>query len=104
VIAELEVIVAADEESRARLSFDGKRLDRDLEAARGAHERAAAARKQESCDTLESELAAIRAESDVEIAKLRASQEQYLAALAEAGERQLEAAAELYAQIVGGVS
>lgn len=104
MIPELEAIVAADEESRARLSFAEQRRERDVAAARAQHERSAGDLQRESCDALETEIAAIREESDREIAKLRRSHDRYLAALAETGERQLERAAELYAQIVGGVT
>lgn len=103
-MTDLEAIIAADEESRARLAFTEEKRDRDVAAARGEHDRAAEEGRRTSCDELDSELAAIRDETDGELAKLRQSQQRYLDALAEAGERQLEHAAELYAQIVGGIT
>jgi len=102
--SELEAIVAADEESRARLSFAGQRRERDVASARARHEQSAEELRRDGCDALETEIAAIREASDREIETLRRSHERYLAALAEAGERRLAHAAELYAQIVGGLA
>jgi hypothetical protein len=103
-VTELEAIIAADEESRARLAFAEEKRGRDVAAARGEHDRAAEERRRSSCDELDTELAAIRDETDRELANLRESRQLSLAALAGAGERQLERAAELYAQIVGGLA
>lgn len=103
-MTELEAVIAADEESRARLAFAEQKRDGEIAAARAEHDRAADERRRTSCDELDTELAAIREETDGELAKLRQSQERYLTALAAAGERQLERAAELYAQIVGGIA
>jgi hypothetical protein len=97
---DLEVIVSADEEARARLTLAGQRLERELAAARAARDAAIETRRRESSDALENELQAIRTEGDARVAELQRQQAQYVASLAEAGERAFDDATALYLRIV----
>ena len=97
---DLEVIVSADDEARARVAFAEERRERELKAARSDRDGALDARKAEASDALDRERAAIRGEGDAKIAELQRRQHEYLTALSSAGERNFEAAVSLYLRIV----
>ena len=97
---DLERIVSADEEARARVALEEARHDREVTAARTARDTAIAARRNDASDALERELQLIRADGDARIAALQEQQTEYLRTLAESGERKLDEAVKLYLRIV----
>ena len=101
---DLELIVSADEEARARLSEAEQRHEREVSAARGERNASIGARRKAASDALDRELQTIRADADARIASLRQQQEQYRAALAAAGEQKFDDAVALYQRIVCEVS
>jgi|SRR5581483_11728922 len=101
--SDLELIVSADEEGRARVAEAEQRRQRDLTAARAERDKAIEARRKEAIDALERELQAIRAGGDARVAELQRQQEQYRAALAEAGRRKFDEAVKLYLKLVSEV-
>ena len=101
---DLELIVSADEEARARVALAEQRHEREVSAARTEHDAAIAARRKEAADAFERELQAIRGDGDVRVAELQRQQEQYRSTLAAAGERKFEEAVALYLRIVGEVA
>jgi hypothetical protein len=102
---ELEGIVAADEEARARVLYAESRGAREISAAAAERDRVLRERRQDLEAQLERELREIAEAGDRELAAARAAHEQDRAALAESGTRELERAACLWARIVreGGV-
>jgi hypothetical protein len=100
--ADLDQILAADEECRTRITFAQKQIDRAMEDARAARANAMESRQRAAAATLGRELAAIREEGENRVADRRAALEQYLLRLAAAGEQQLESAARIYARIISG--
>ena len=98
--AELEAVVAADEEGRSRLSSADERAGRDVAAVREEVERQMTDRRRDAEAALESELAAIRAEGDAAVAALHAREAAYRKTVAEAASARLEPAARIYARIV----
>lgn len=97
---DLELIVSADEEARARVALAEQRYERDVTAARTECDAAIAARRKEATDALERELQVIRGDGDARVAGLQRQQEQFRAALSEAGERKFDEAVALYLRIV----
>ena len=97
---DLELIVSADEEARARVALAEQRHERDVTAARTECDAALAARRKEATDSLERELQVIRGDGDARVAGLQRQQEQFRAALSEAGERKFDEAVALYLRIV----
>lgn len=97
---DLELIVSADEEARARVTADGQRHEREVGAARAEHDASIAARRKDATDVLEHELQLIRDAADQRVAELQRQQEQYLASLAQAGERKFDEAVGLYLRVV----
>ena len=97
---DLELIVSADEEARARVALAEQRHERDVTAARSECDAATAARRKEATDALERELQVIREDGDVRVAGLQRQQEQFRAALSEAGEGKFDEAVALYLRIV----
>lgn len=97
---DLELIVSADEEARARVALAEQRHERDVTAARTECDAAIAARRKEATDSLERELQVIRGDGDARVAELQRQQEQFRAALFEAGERKFDEAVALYLRIV----
>ena len=102
---ELERVVAADEEARARVSFAESRGAREVSAAAEERDRILGDRRKNLEAQLERELREIAEAGDREIAAARAAHEQDREALTGAGTRELERAARLWARIVreGGV-
>jgi hypothetical protein len=100
VNAELESIVAADEEGRARVKFAEARQQRDVDAARAECDRLLREREAAMEAELAAEIAQIRDAGEQELAAARRSHEQYLSALEQTGERELERAARMWAHIV----
>ena len=101
---DLEAIVSADEEARARVSLEEERRERELSSARAARDAAIEARRKDAADALERELQAIRSAGDARVAELQRQHTQFLTALAEGGERRFEEAVALYLRIVGEVA
>lgn len=97
---DLELVVSADEEARARVALAEQLHERDVTAARTECDAAIAARRKEATDALERELQVIREDGDARVAGLQRQQEQFRAALAAAGERRFEEAVALYLRIV----
>lgn len=97
---DLEVIVSADEEARARVALEEQRHDREVTAARTERDATIAAHRKEASDALERELQFIHADGDARVAALQEQQNEYLRTLAEAGERKLDEAVALYLRIV----
>ena len=97
---DLERIVSADEEARARVALAEQRQNVELTAARNERDAAIDARRNEARDALEHELRAIFDDGERRAGELQRQQMQYLTALAEAGERKFDAAVELYLRIV----
>jgi hypothetical protein len=98
--SDLELIVSADEEARARVSLAEQRHEREVTAARSECDTAVAARRKEATDALERELQAIREDGDTRVAELQRQEEQFRATLAAAGERKFDEAVALYLRIV----
>jgi vacuolar-type H+-ATPase subunit H len=98
--AELEAIVAADEEAWSRVSSADERAGRAVAAAREEVERQIADRKQNSEEVLDRELAAIRAEGEAAVGELRARGTAYGQTVAAAAAARLEEAARLYTRVV----
>ncbi len=98
--SELESIVAADEEGRARVQFAEARRQREVDAARAECDGLLREREAAIEAELAAEIARIREAGEQEISAARRSHEQYLAALREIGERELERAAQIWAHIV----
>lgn len=98
--SDLEAMVAADEEVRARVVRAEARRDRELADARAVRDAAIDARRRETVAALERELDAIRAEGDARIGELQRRQEQYLETLAQAGDRAFDDAVAVYLRIV----
>jgi len=97
---DLEAILAADEESRARLAFATSAAERRLEELRAA---AAAAKQQRVAaaqEALAAELAAIRRDGDGRMDELKRAHDEQLRSLAEIGDRQFEIAVRTYIDIV----
>ena len=97
---DLELIVSADEEARARVALAEQRHERDVTAARSECDAAVAARRKEATDALERELQVIREDGNTRLAALQRQQAQYLLTLAEAGKGKFDEAVELYLRIV----
>lgn len=102
--SDLEAIVSADEEARARVTLEEERRGRELASAREVCGAEIAARRKHATDALERELAAIRSEGDARVGELQRRQAQFLAALAEGAERRFEEAVSSYLRIVGEVA
>lgn len=100
VNAELDSIVSADEEARARVTFAESRARRDVEAVRAECERLLRERHDALQADLDRELETIRATGEGELRAARATHEQDRAALAAKGTEALERAAETWARIV----
>jgi hypothetical protein len=98
--SDLELIVSADEEARARVALEEQRCEREVTAARTTRDTAIEARRKEAADALERELELIRADGDARVAALQEQQTEYLRTLAEAGERKFDDAVKLYLRIV----
>lgn len=101
---DLELIVSADEEARARVALAEQRHEREVTAARATRDAAIDARRTEAAGALERELQLIRADGDARVAALQKQQQEYLQTLAEAGERKFDEAVALYLRIVCEVS
>jgi hypothetical protein len=97
---DLELIVSADEEARARVALAEQRRNREVTAARTTRDAAIDARKKDAADALEQELQRIRTDGDARVAALQEQQKEYLRTLAEAGEQKLDEAVALYRRIV----
>jgi len=97
---DLEAIVSADEEARSRVALAEGRRERDVLAARTAHDATIAAELKEASDALDREIQAIRADGDTRTGGLKKQQEQYLASLAAAGERKFDDAVALVLRMV----
>jgi vacuolar-type H+-ATPase subunit H len=98
--AELEAVVAADEEARSRVSSAEERARRDVAAVREEVERQVADRRRAAEAALESELAAIRDEGDTAVAALHAREAAYRKTVTDGAAARVDAAAQLYARIV----
>jgi len=101
---DLESIVAADEEARARVKTAEERRDRTLASARASRDASIEARRNAERDALDKELRSIREEGERRVEELRGQQQTYLKSLAEGGERNFDAAVAAYLRIVGVIS
>ena len=101
---DLEAIVSADEEARARVTLEEQRRERELSSARGARDAAIEAQRKDAANALERELHVIRCAGDARVAELQRQQTRFLTALAEGGERRFEEAVALYLRIVDEVT
>jgi hypothetical protein len=101
---DLELIVSADEEARARVALAEHRRERERSAARATRDATIETACKEAADALESELQAIRTVGDGRVDELQRQQAAYLKSLADAGERRFEEAVALYLRIVCEVS
>ena len=97
---DLEAVVAADEEGRARLATAEQRRDAALTAARNESEAAVAGRRAAALAMLNDEIGAIRRDGDARAAEARARNAEYLRLLAAAGEDAIEEAVGQYTRIV----
>ena len=102
--SDLEAIVSADEEVRARVTLEEERRERELSSARAARDASLETRRKDEADALERELRAIRSEGDARVAELQRQQSRFLTALAESGERKFEEAVAFYLRIIGEVT
>jgi hypothetical protein len=102
--SDLEAIVSADEEARARVTLEEQRRERELSSARVTRDASLAARRKDAADALGRELQEIQSAGDARVAELQRQQSQFLTALAEGGERRFEEAVALYLRIVGEVA
>jgi hypothetical protein len=102
--SDLEAIVSADEEARARVALEEQRRERELSAARATRDASLAARRKDALDSLERELQAIRSGGDARVAEQQRQQSQFRTALADGGERRFEEAVALYLRLVGEVA
>lgn len=101
---DLESIVAADEEARARVKAAEERRERLLAEARAERDAAVAARKAAAEEALQREIDALRAEGDARVEEIRKRQTEYLRALAETGERKFAEAVRAWQRIVTEVA
>jgi len=101
---DLELVVSADEEARARVALAEQRRGSEITSARAKRDAAIDARRREATDALELELRTIREDGDRRVAGLQRQQAQYLTTLAGAGERKFEEAVAIYLRIVCEVS
>lgn len=97
---DLELIVSADEEARARVALAEQRSGQEVAAARASRDAAIDARRAQALDALERELQRIRAEGDARVAALQEQQQEYLRSLSVAGDRKLDEAVAVYLRIV----
>lgn len=98
---ELEAILQADEEARARLeSFEGQAAAR-IEEARRQAERRRAEQREAARRALEAEVQRILTEADREAGDRRARRASYLVEKEAHAQALLSRAAELYAKILG---
>jgi hypothetical protein len=98
--SDLELIVSADEEARARVTLLEERRENELASARAARDAAIDAQRQQASDAFERELRVIGVDAEERVAELQRQQALYLMTLAEAGERRFEDAVALYLRIV----
>lgn len=98
--ADLEAIVAADEECRSRVTLAEQRRERGLGSARADRDAAIAQRTAAAREAFDSELQSIRSSGDARLRALQEQQTQYLAALHETGEKHFDEAVRLYLRIV----
>lgn len=101
---DLELIVSADEEARARVTLAEQRHEAEVTTARAERDASIDARRRAASEALERELRIIREEGNGRVAELQRQQAQYLMTLAEAGERKFDEAVALYLRIVCEVS
>ena len=99
---ELDEIIAADEESRSRVSFTEKLKTRSVESARTARREALHQQRIAAEATLDDEIALQRAEGESIVGGKQIEAERYRRRVAEEGQRILEQAAKVYAGIVRG--
>ena len=97
---DLESIVAADEEARARLAAAEDRRERRLAEGRAQREATVAAQRAAAEEALQQEIDALRAEGDARVEEIRKRQAEHLHALAEGGERKFAEAVRTYQRIV----
>lgn len=101
---DLELIVLADEEARARVALEEQRCEREVTAARTERDAAIGARRKEASDALEREIQVLRDDGDRRVAALQRQQDEYLASLAAAGRQKFDEAVAAYQRIVGEVA
>ena len=99
---ELEAVIAADEECRSRLTHAESRRERELAAARSRRDATIDKRRTAALESLQAEIAAIRAEGDARLAEMRNQQTTYLASLSKTGEEKFEDAVRAWLAIVCG--
>ena len=97
---DLESIVAADEEARARVAAAEDHRERRLAEGRAQREATVAAQCAAAEEALQGEIDALRAEGDKRVEEIRKRQAEHLHALAEAGERKFAEAVRAYQRIV----
>jgi len=98
--ADLEAIVDADGEGRARIEAAERAARARLDEERAAHERRRAERDERSRRRLDDELAAIRAEAEAAVVERRRRREAWIEQRRRAAEPLLARAAERWARIV----
>lgn len=97
---DLESVVAADEEARARVANAERRQESALAAARVECDAAVASRRAEAAAQLDGEIHAITREGEARAAEARTRNADYLRLLGEAGDRAFDQAVEQYTRIV----
>ena len=97
---DLEAIVAADEEGRARVHTAEERRDSTLAATRNECDAALVSRRAAAIAAVNDEVSAIEREGDARAAEARQRNEAYLRLLATAGEHAFDEAVEQYTRIV----
>lgn len=98
--ADLEAIIAADEECRSRVALAEQRRDRQLATARGERDALIAGRTAAAQSAFDDELRSIDAEGSARLEKLQTKRAADLAELSAAGERRFDEAVQLYLRIV----
>jgi hypothetical protein len=97
---DLEAVIAADEEGRARIATAEARRDAALRDVRRDSDAALAARRSAAEAAVAAEIAAITREGEQRESEARRRNDEYLRLLAEAGERARAKAIEVYTRIV----
>jgi thioesterase domain-containing protein len=97
---DLETIIAADEEARARVSLAEERRGRELAAAGAAGDADIERRRAAAREALDRELDAIARDGEARLAALREQQQAYLLRLAAAGDARFAEAVAIYRRTV----
>lgn len=100
--ADLETVLQADEEARARVALAEERRTRGVAEAVAARDAAVDARRRAARAALDEELHAIRSDGDRRVQELATQQEEFLAAVRRAADTKIDDGIAAYLRIVGG--